>query len=136
MSFDSMKLAELKQVAEAFGVDLEDVKNKSEVIATLLEEGVTYEMFKSFSEAEKDEEEVEEEDTPVSSAPAKASKKQSKNTVLVKMDRPFGSFETNGILFTREHPFVAVPEDIAQNIFDYEVGFRMATPREVQEYYS
>lgn len=132
MSFDNMKLAELKQVAEAFGVDLEDVKTKSEVVATLVEEGVTYEMFKSFTDAER--EEVEEEDTP---APvAKATKKQSKSTVLVKMDRPFGSFETNGVVFTREHPFVAVPEDIAQNIFDYEVGFRMATPREIQDYYS
>jgi hypothetical protein len=41
-----------------------------------------------------------------------------------------------GVTFTKEHPFVAVSEDIAQEIFDKEEGFRLASPREVQEYYS
>ena len=52
------------------------------------------------------------------------------------MERKNPSFETHGYLFTQSHPFVAVPEKTAQDIFDTEDGFRMATPREVQEYYS
>ena len=44
MSFDTMKLAELKKVAEDFGVDVSSAKNKADHIAMLLEEGVTYEL--------------------------------------------------------------------------------------------
>lgn len=130
MSFENMKVADLKEIANSFGVDLQDGANKSEIIATLVEEGVTYDMYDQFANAEKEEPEVEEK--PV------AKKKSSKvaNTVLVKMDRQNFSYQTYGYTFTAEHPFVAIPEEEAQLIFDNESGFRMATPREVQEYYS
>jgi hypothetical protein len=41
-----------------------------------------------------------------------------------------------GQRFTKEHPFVAMDKDTAQAIFDKEEGFRLATPAEVQEFYS
>jgi hypothetical protein len=52
------------------------------------------------------------------------------------MERKNPSYETYGYVFTQTHPYVAVPENTAMDIFDSEDGFRMATPREVQEYYS
>jgi hypothetical protein len=132
MSFDTMKVTELKTVADTFGVDLEDAKNKAEILAVITEEGVTYEMYAKFLNAEKEEvEEVEAEE-----APKPKPKKTDKNTVLIKMERNNPSYQTYGHVFTREHPFVAVSENDAQEIFDNEKGFRMATPREVQEYYS
>lgn len=133
MSFDTMKVAELKQVAETFGVDVEDSTTKAEVLAALTEEGVTFEMYNSFLGAEKEEVEEVEEPEPVAK---KAPKAKAKNTVLVKMERKNPSYQTYGYVFTGDHPYVAIPEDIAQDIFDNESGFRMATPREIQDFYS
>ena len=56
--------------------------------------------------------------------------------VLVKMTRDNYSYEIRGYTFTKEHPFVAMDKDSAQAIFDKEEGFRLATPKEVQEFYS
>lgn len=127
MSFSTMKLAQLKEVAEYFAVDLQSAKTKNEIIAALDEEGVTYDMYAKFSEAETESVELPE---------RKAKKVVSGDTVLVKMDRENAKFEINGYSFTREHPFVAMSEEDADFIFSIEEGFRMATPREVQEYYN
>jgi hypothetical protein len=45
-------------------------------------------------------------------------------------------YDIMGFTFTKDHPFVAMTEDEAQEIFDKEEGFRLATPKEVQEYYN
>lgn len=122
-----MKVSQLKEVAEYFAVDLEGAKTKNEIMAALEEEGVSYDMYTKFSEAETEEVEV----------PEKKSKKAPVgDTVLVRMDRENARFEINGFTFTREHPFVAMSEEDADFIFSIEEGFRMATPREVQEYYN
>lgn len=127
MSFSTMKVSQLKEVAEYFAVDLEGAKTKNEIMAALEEEGVSYDMYTKFSEAETEEVEV----------PEKKSKKAPVgDTVLVRMDRENARFEINGFTFTREHPFVAMSEEDADFIFSIEEGFRMATPREVQEYYN
>lgn len=136
MSFDQLKINELREVAESFGVDLEDAKTKSEIVAALAEEGVTYEMFKNFQEAEREDIEDEFEDEEPAPAPIKKPKRGSEPTILVKMERKNFTYETHGYTFTFDHPFVAVPENTAQEIFDTQEGFRPATPREVQEYYS
>lgn len=135
MSFDTLKIDELRQVADSFGVDLEDAKTKVEIIAALAEEGVTFDMFKSFQDAEKEDIEDSFEDEKPAPTPSKK-KKSSEPTILVKMERKNFTYETNGYTFTYDHPFVAVPEEAAQRIFDTQEGFRPATPREVQEYYS
>jgi hypothetical protein len=60
----------------------------------------------------------------------------SEDAVLVKMERANFRYDILGHTFTREHPFVAMPADSAQAIFDKEEGFRLATPKEVQDFYS
>jgi len=128
MSFDTMKISELKSLAESFGVDVENVKTKKELIAALSEEGVTYEAYAKFAGAETVEVKID-----------KKKEKEilkSQNTVLVKMDRMNHSYQAMGYTFTAQHPFVAMSEDDAQRIFDTQAGFRLATPREAQEFYS
>ena len=131
MSFAELKITELKKVAESFGVDISEVKTKTEIAALLEEEGVTYQMYNKFVNSEKEEIEISELEKK------KREKKMSKeNTVLVKMDRQNHSYSTYGYVFSQEHPFVAMSESEAQTIFDNESGFRLATPREAQEYYA
>ena len=132
MSFTELKITELKKVAEDFGVDISEVKTKQEIAALLEEEGVTYQMYDKFVNAEKEEIEIPE------SEKKKREKKilKTENSVLVKMERSNHSYQAVGYSFSQEHPFVAMPESEAQNIFDTEEGFRLATPREAQEYYA
>lgn len=129
MSFSTMKVSDLKEVAEYFAVDLEGVKGKPALLAALEEEGITYEMYAQFADAEKAEPELEPRKEK-KAVPANA------NLVLVRMDRENPSYDINGHTFTREHPYVAMTEEDAEFIFETQEGFRMATPREIQEYYN
>lgn len=45
MTFESLKVNELKKIAEDFAVATDGLKNKSEIIAALAEEGVTYSVY-------------------------------------------------------------------------------------------
>ena len=133
MSFTELKLNELKKVAESFAVDTEGLKTKQEIVAAIQEEGVTYQMYDKLKNAEKQEIEI-----PESEKIKRERKIMSKTTnqVLVKMERNNHSYEIRGYAFSQEHPFMAMSESEAQRIFDTEVGFRIATPREAQEYYA
>jgi len=128
MSFDTMKINELKGLAESFGVDIENAKTKKELIAALTEEGVTYESYAKFAGAETVELKIDKKKEKEILKPQK--------TILVKMDRMNHSYQAMGYTFTQQHPFVAMSEDDAQRIFDTQTGFRLATPREAQEFYS
>jgi len=129
MSFETMKVAELREVADAFGVDYSQAKTKKLLIAALAEEGVTVDQYQKFVDAEKVETEAPEE------APRK--KVATGPEILVKMNRANPTYEIKGHRFTREHPYIAMSQDEAQEIFDYDPrGFTIATPKEVQEYYS
>lgn len=130
MSFDTLKLTELKKVAESFGIDMPDKATKQSLILSLQEEGITFDMYEKFSGAEKQEVKIEEEDKK------KRIKLDKSKTILVRMDRANPSYSTNGYIFTHDHPFVAMTEEDAQRIFDTEIGFRPATPREAQEFYN
>jgi len=132
MSFTDLKITELRKVADSFGVDISEAKTKTEIAAVLEEEGITYQMYSSFSGAEK-----EEIDVPAAEK-QKIEKKilKTENSILVKMERDNHSYQVRGHTFTQEHPFVAMAESDAQAIFDTQQGFRPATPRELQEYYN
>ena len=132
MSFTDLKITELRKAAESFGVDPAEYKTKLEIVAALEEEGITYEMYNKFTSVDKETIEVSELDKK------KREQKIMKttNSVLVKMERDNQSYNTMNYTFTREHPFVAMSETEAQSIFDNQEGFRLATPREVQEYYA
>jgi hypothetical protein len=131
MSFDTLKVAELKQIAEDFAVDAADQKGKKDIIAALAEEGVTWAIYQKSKAIE--EEELEMNETLPKAAP-KAVKEE--DMVLVKMNRANFSYEIMGHRFTKEHPFIAMDKDTAQAIFDKEEGFVLATPAEVQEFYN
>jgi hypothetical protein len=133
MSFETLKISELKKIAEDFAVDADGLKTKADIVAALAEEGVTWSVYNStIKKIEEESEDMSVEILPKFDPKAA----QPENTVLVRMTRENFRFDIMGVTFTKEHPFVAVTEDIAQEIFDKEEGFRLASPREVQEYYS
>lgn len=130
-----MKLDELRNVADAFGVDLEGAKSKKAVITVLDEEGVTYDLYQKFFSADKEDASEYVDNVQVRNQQLNLPNPNDE-IMLVKMDRQNGLYETGGFTFTREHPYVAMSPWQAQSIFDNEVGFRPATPKEIQEYYS
>ena len=129
MSFDTLKLNELKQVADSFGIDLPAKTTKQSLILALQDEGITYDMYAKFSGAEQVEVKMDDQ-------PKKKAKLEKEKTILVRMDRMNPSYSTQGYTFTQEHPFIAMSEEDAQAIFDNETGFRPATPREAQDFYN
>ena len=82
MSFETLKISELKKIAEDFGVDIEELKSKKDIIAALSEEGVTWSVYeKTIKDIDDNKEEVE-------VLPKFDPKKQiDKDTVLVRMTR-------------------------------------------------
>lgn len=131
MSFETMKVAELKKIAEDFAVDTEGLKNKADIIAALSEEGVTFAVYAKTLDVKEEEAEMNENEVL-----PKPDKTQSKDNVLVRMTRANFRYDILGYTFTKDHPFVAMKEEDAQKIFDVEEGFRLATPREAQEFYN
>jgi hypothetical protein len=135
MSFETLKVAELRKVAEDFAVDTDGLKNKADIIATLAEEGVTWSVYqKTIKDIEKAADEFGDDSEEI--LPRFNPNAQPEDTVLVRMTRENFRYDILGFTFTKEHPFVAMTEDNAQEIFDKEEGFRLATPKEVQEYYA
>lgn len=133
MSFTTLKLKELKQIADDFGVDVEELKNKQEILAALAEEGVTWEVYQKTVKAI---EETAEEDMIEVLPKFDPKAEQPENTVLVRMTRANFRYDTMGYTFTREHPFVAMRSEEAERIFNEEEGFRLATATEVQDFYN
>ena len=135
MSFETLKVAELRKIAEDFAVDTDGIKSKTDIVAALAEEGVTWSVYqktiKDIEDATDEFSENAEEILPRFNPDA-----QPENTVLVRMTRENFRYDIVGFTFTKEHPFVAMTEEDAQEIFDKEEGFRLATPKEVQEYYA
>jgi hypothetical protein len=131
MSFDTLKVAELKKIAEDFAVDTDSLKNKNDIIAALAEEGVTWAVYEQTIKK------IEDETEEIEILP-KFNPKQdiAEDTVLVRMTRENFRYDIGGFTFTMEHPFIAMHKDKAQAIFDKEEGFRPATPKEVQDFYS
>ncbi|MEY4331294.1 MAG: hypothetical protein RLZZ196_32 [Bacteroidota bacterium] len=133
MSFDTLKVSELKKIAEDFGVEIDGLKNKTDIIAALSEEGVTWSVYnKTIEKIEEEAEDMSQEVLPKFDP----KKEHPEDTVLVRMERANFRYDIMGFTFTKEHPYVAMHKDSAQKIFDKEEGFRLATPKEVQEFYS
>jgi hypothetical protein len=131
MSFETLKIAELKKIAEDFAVDVDGLKSKNDLIAALADEGVTWGVYSKTIEKQEDEE-----DDDVLPKPEAKKSLDKEDSVLVRMTRANFRYDILGHTFTREHPFVAMINDDAQAIFDKEEGFRLATPKEVQDFYS
>ena len=129
MSFVTLKVAELKLIAEDFAVDTEGLKNKKDIIAALSEEGVSWSVY------EKTKKEIEDNLEEIEIIPRLDPKKVDADSILVRMTRENMRYDIHGYTFTQSHPFVAMSEEDAQKIFDTEEGFRLATPKEVQDFY-
>ena len=133
MSFETLKVSEIKKIAEDFAVDTDGLKSKADIIASLAEEGVTWSVYnKTIEKMEEDEDDMAVEVLPKFDPKAE----HPEDTVLVRMTRANFRYDIMGYTFTKEHPFVAMHKEDAQEIFDKEEGFRLATPKEVQEYYN
>jgi hypothetical protein len=133
MSFETLKVSELKKIAEDFAVETEGLKNKADIIAAFTEEGLTWSVYnKTINKMEEEAEDMSIEVLPRLDPKAV----HSEDTVLVRMTRANFRYDIMGFTFTKEHPFVAMNKEDAQEIFDKEEGFRLATPKEVQEYYN
>ena len=130
MSFETLKIAELRKVAEDFAVSTDGLKSKADIIAALAEEGVTYSVYQKTMGITEEEKSVQTKESKTDSK-----NEQSLDTVLVRMTRPNFRYDIMGHTFTKDHPFVAMTEKDAQEIFDKEEGFRLATPKEAQEFY-
>ena len=104
MSFDTLKVKELKTLAADFAVDVDGLKNKADIIASLAEEGVTWSVYqgtlKNIENAKEDSDEILPRLDP--------NQKIDEDMVLVKMDRPNYRYDALGFTFTRDHPFVAM----------------------------
>ena len=131
MSFETLKKEDLLKIAEEFGSDVKPSDTKAVIIATLNEDGVTWEQAAALDKqvAEKDAE------LKAEKASADAQAKAVEEQMLLKMTRANPTYEVRGYRFTKVHPFAVVAASDAEWIVDNVEGFRYATPREAQEYY-
>lgn len=157
-SFMDLKDEELLNIAASFGAEVREGAKKAEIITAILDEGVDYDMYIRFKNADKEEPDVddfsfgaaEEGEEPlqnplevavtetVTTTTVKTAEPLTlqEGTVVVKMERENATYQTFGKTFTKKNPFVVMSAEEADEIFDNEQGFRLATPREVREYYT
>lgn len=133
-SFKELTVPELKAVAEQFAVDLDGKTKKADIIAEIQEMGVTWEMYAATLEPE---EEEAEEELALFEAPLVEEEEveDEDDYVVVKMIRTNFTYEIRGYKFTRQHPYALVKEEDADYLIEVDEGFRMASPRELKEFY-
>ena len=143
MSFKKLTKEELAAVAAAFGVDVEPENNEQDIIISLMEEGVTWDVYQqSLPKPEEEDFAVVMETTEDSSvakvlhgSSAAEEFRDKEPTHLLKMQRANPTFEIRGYKFTKAHPFAVVKEGDVNYLLNQFEGFRIATPTEVQEFY-
>lgn len=160
MSFQNLKVDELKKVAASFAVEPEVADEghgptKKELLAALAENGVSWRDYQELKDAsdDADDTEVEEEDTVTvedadddvadeAGPPAdeeveeeRGEDEDSGDEILVKYVRKNPTWEQAGHLFTKDHPFKALPPELAERLIKSNVVVQ-ALPSEVKDYYS
>lgn len=158
--FKDLTIPELRGVAAMFAVEVGKLTRKSDILAEIEKDGVTWDMYVSTlapDPVEEDEVVYVEDEVPVAEPivldpaevdPSLSPVVESESTppapvavveaadVLIRMTRPNFSYQIRGYKFTREHPFALVAEDDADYLIERDGGFRTATPREAREYYA
>lgn len=135
-----MKKEELLDAAEIFGVEVDKRWGDKNIIAAILDEGVTWNMYK---QALRDADPTVLEDIPipepvrqVEQKPDTTKKFSGREKVqLIKMERLNPTYNILGYRFTREHPFALVKPEDASWLLSNEEGFRVATPEEAEAFY-
>lgn len=156
--FEDYKVAELRDIAEnEFAVDIDPTANEAEVLAALLENGVTFDQHLDNHPEFKAVEDTKVEAAPENEAPGVVTAAQmqtpavenddvkivvkeevplfSREEWLIKMVRANPLYEVRGHKFTQENPFALVTPADAEYLLTKEEGFRQATPSELQQYY-
>lgn len=139
MSFQTLNKEILNQAADEFGIAWStESPTKAQMLKDLQEEGITWSMYKEvFPDIdEEDDESAEEEVRAVIADDSTEDFKQADEQVIVKMTRENGTYEVRNYVFTRSHPFMPVSAGDADYLVHVLGGFSVATPREVEEYYS
>ena len=86
MSFETLKVAEIRQIAEDFAVDTDGIKSKADIVAALAEEGVTWSVYqKTIKDIEDATDEFSENAEEI--IPRFDPNAQPEDTVLVRMTR-------------------------------------------------
>lgn len=133
MSFTRLKQEDLYRIAtEEFGVEVDQSAKKDVIIAAMVENGVTWDMAKKFDKTVAAEDVVVQAEKEVLAEELKANEPKA----LLRMMRENASFEVRGYKFTKAHPIGIVSESDAEYITENIDGFRYATPKEAQEFYS
>lgn len=147
-SFNDLTVDELRRTAvEDFAVDIKATDNKKTVLAALVEDGVEWSQYATLKglnvpepepvvepapEVETADAAIPEPEVEIITAAALPQKVQK---YLIRMERDNVRYDTRGYKFTQEHPYALVDADDANYILEKEIGFRMATPRELEEFY-
>ncbi|QBP30848.1 hypothetical protein KNU49_gp216 [Streptomyces phage EGole] len=132
MSFEKMKVDELRQIADDFAVDIDPKDNKAVILSKLVENGVTYDYYRKQIGAEEENPAPIVAPTPTFDKPAEPDEDEK---VLLRMTRDNGTFEVRGVRFTKANPYAIVRERDADYILEKYEGFRIASPKEVREFY-
>lgn len=154
--FVDLDIKTLRRTAvEDFAVPVDSDANKDTVLAALTEAGIGWDMYcklMGWNEPVTDPipvltDEGDEAVEPVAPKThliggeeviihtAEAPVPQVKEKYLLKMERKNPQFNIRGHKFTKEHPYALVDRADLDHILDNEKGFRMATPRELEEFY-
>jgi len=136
MSFEKMRVEELKDICEYFAVD--QGKNKTETLKNLEESGVTWDQWVKFQKMEEETKHDPEDIFDENKEKLEASEKfTTQSNVILKLVSKNFSFQVLGYTFTQKNPFVVMSAQKAQDIIDfYPESFRIATPREAEQFYS
>lgn len=126
MSLANLNKKELKKLADVADVRLEGNETNKQIVEKLEENNVSFDFYLKAVVGEDAEDTETKQDAPLFD----------KSDVLIKMERKNPTYQTFGIVFTREHPYAVVNEELARMIIDVEDGFRIASPSEVKAFYS
>lgn len=131
LSFDKLEKEDLLKIAEEFGVEVTEGADEPSILASLDEDGVTWDAAKALIPAlapkfEKVEEVV---------AKDEVKKKAKEPKILVKMDRANASYQVRGHTFSQANPFAIMAETDALYVIKNVEGFRRAAPEEAEDFY-
>jgi len=156
-SFSDLDVKTLRRTAvEDFAVPVAADANKQTVLAALAEQNIGWDMYCKLmgwnlpaatpaaapevgDDADADEPVVQKtynvggEEVIIRTAEAPTPNVQEK--FLVKMERKNPQYNTRGHKFTQDHPYALVDREVCDYLLEKEDGFRMATPRELEEFY-
>lgn len=138
MSFKTLNKDVLIQVAEEFSVDIDKRWKKDKIVEELVTMGITWEMYKtSFPDVDDlDDASPEDEEPVLESREPQVNPASGKPNVLIRMTRANPTYEVYGYRFTSDNPFLPVDRVSADYILENEEGFRTASPKEAEEFYS